>query len=142
MTSSPTPNGPSSRTSWTPSTSSWSVGSTSKLYYKLELSDLSTLLTVSLPIVVFITYVLLAIDSGVFPDVSFFGYTLLTVFISLAYTIVLTPYAVLTSYVLRAATVTKRTPEEGPIVWTGTGKPSSTPDTIADRRRVRGRRSP
>ncbi|WP_290818494.1 hypothetical protein [Halovivax sp.] len=87
------------------------------LYYKLELSDLSTtLLTVSLPIIVFITYVLLAIDSGFFPAVSFYGYTPLTVFISLAYTIALAPYAVLTSYVLRAATVTKRTPEEGPFV--------------------------
>ncbi|WP_265110097.1 hypothetical protein [Halosolutus halophilus] len=90
------------------------------LYYKLELSDLSTtLLTVSLPIIVFITYVLLAIDSGFFPDVSFFGYTPLTVFISLAYTIALAPYAVLTAYVLRAATVTKRTPEEGPFVLDG-----------------------
>ncbi|APW99721.1 hypothetical protein CHINAEXTREME_18955 [Halobiforma lacisalsi AJ5] len=87
------------------------------LYYKLELSDLTTtLLTVSLPIIVFITYVLLALDSGLFPDVSLFGYTPLTVFISFAYTIALAPYAVLTSYVLRAATVTKLTPEEGPFV--------------------------
>lgn len=90
------------------------------LYYKLELSDLSTtLLTVSLPIIVFITYVLLAIDSGFFPEVSVLGYTPLTVFISLAYTIALAPYAVLTSYVLRAATVTKLTPEEGPFVLDG-----------------------
>ncbi|SEW16363.1 hypothetical protein [Natrinema salifodinae] len=87
------------------------------LYYKLELSDLSmTLLTVSLPAIVFITYVLLALDSGLFPDATVLGYTPLTVFISLAYTIALAPYAVLTSYVLRAATVTKRTPEEGPFV--------------------------
>ncbi len=90
------------------------------LYYKLELSDLSTtLLTVSLPIIIFITYVMLAIDTGFFPDVSVFGYTPLTVFISLAYTIALAPYAVLTSYVLRAAAVTKRTPEEGPFVLDG-----------------------
>ena len=90
------------------------------LYYKLELSDLSTtLLIVSLPIIVFITYVLLAIDSGFFPEVSLFGYTPLTVFISFAYTTALAPYAVLTSYVLRAATVTKRTPEEGPFVLDG-----------------------
>ena len=87
------------------------------LYYKLELSDLSTtLLTVSLPIIVFISYVLLALNSGLFPNVTVFGYTPLTVFISLAYTIALAPYAVLTSYVFRAATVTKRTPEEGPFV--------------------------
>jgi len=90
------------------------------LYYKLELSDLSTtLLTVSLPIIIFITYVMLAIDSGFFPDVSVRGYTPLTVFISFAYTIALAPYAVLTAYVLRAATVTKRTPEEGPFVMDG-----------------------
>ncbi|WP_336343367.1 hypothetical protein [Halalkalicoccus ordinarius] len=44
------------------------------------------------------------------------GYAPLTVFISLAYTIALAPYAVLTSYVFRAAMVTKRTPEEGPFV--------------------------
>ncbi len=87
------------------------------LYYKLELSDLSTtLLTVSLPAIIFITYVLLALDSGLFPDVTVFGYTPLTVFISFAYTIALAPYAVLTSYVLRAANVTNRTPEEGPFV--------------------------
>ena len=87
------------------------------LYYKLELSDLSTtLLVVSLPIIVFITYVLLALDSGFFPDLAISPYTPLTVFISLAYTIALAPYAVLTSYVLRAATVTQRTPEEGPFV--------------------------
>ncbi|MGQ3411458.1 hypothetical protein ACT4ML_04245 [Natrinema sp. LN54] len=87
------------------------------LYYKLELSDLSTtLLTVSLPTIVLITYVLLALDSGLFPDITVLGYTPLTVFISLAYTIALAPYAVLTSYVLRAANVTKRTPEEGPFV--------------------------
>ncbi|ARS91796.1 hypothetical protein [Natrarchaeobaculum aegyptiacum] len=87
------------------------------LYYKLELSDLSTtLLTVSLPIIVFITYVLLALDTGLFPDVSLVGYTPLTVFISFAYTLALAPYAVLTSYILRAATVTKLTPEEGPFL--------------------------
>ena len=87
------------------------------LYYKLELSDLSTtLLTVSLPIIIFITYVMLALDTGFFPDVSLFGYTPLSIFISFAYTIALAPYAVLTSYVLRAANVTKRTPEEGPFV--------------------------
>ncbi|MDF9744758.1 hypothetical protein [Natrinema salsiterrestre] len=91
------------------------------LYYKLELSDLSTtLLTVSLPTIVFITYVLLALDSGLFPDVTVLGYTPLTVFISFAYTIALAPYAVLTSYVLRAANVTKRTPEEGPFVLDAT----------------------
>ncbi|RQH03369.1 hypothetical protein [Natrarchaeobius oligotrophus] len=87
------------------------------LYYKLELSNLSTtLLTVSLPIIVFNTYVLLALDSGLFPTVTVLGYTPLSVFISLAYTISLAPYAVLTSYVFRAATVTKLTPEEGPFV--------------------------
>jgi len=90
------------------------------LYYKLELSDLATtLLTVSLPIIVFISYVLLALGSGIFPDVTVYGYTPLTVFISFAYTIALAPYAVLTSYIIRAANVTKRTPEEGPFVLDG-----------------------
>ncbi|MCU4924955.1 hypothetical protein OB905_03005 [Halobacteria archaeon AArc-dxtr1] len=87
------------------------------LYYKLELSDLSTtLLTVSLPIILVISYVLLALDTGLFPNVTVLGYSPLTIFISFTYTVALAPYAVLTSYVLRAANVTRRTPEEGPFV--------------------------
>ena len=87
------------------------------LYYKLELSNLATtLLIVSLPIIVFITYVLLALDAGAFPDVAVGPYSPLTIFISFAYTLALAPYAVLTSYIIRAANVTRRTPEEGPFV--------------------------
>ena len=87
------------------------------LYYKREFSDLSTmLLIVSLPVIVFITYVLLALDTGLFPEVTFVGLSPLAVFISLAYTIALAPYIILTAYVLRAASVTKRTPAVGPFV--------------------------
>lgn len=87
------------------------------LYYKREFSDLSTmLLVVSLPVIIFITYVLLALDSGLFPEVTFMGLSPLPVFISLAYTIALAPYIILTAYVLRAASVTKRTPAVGPFV--------------------------
>lgn len=45
-----------------------------------------------------------------------FGYTPPSVFISLVHIIALAPYAVLTSDVFRAATVTRWTPEEGPFV--------------------------
>lgn len=87
------------------------------LYYKREFSDLSTvLLVVSLPVLLFITYVLLALDAGLFPEFTFGGLSPLAVFISLAYTIALAPYVILTAYVLRAASVTKRTPAVGPFV--------------------------
>lgn len=87
------------------------------IYYKHEFSDLSTmLLMTSLPVVVYITYVLLAIDAWVFPEVSILGFSPLALFISASFTIALMPYIILTSYVLRAASVTKRTPAVGPFV--------------------------
>ncbi|WP_336346077.1 hypothetical protein [Halalkalicoccus ordinarius] len=87
------------------------------LYYKREFSELSTMLLIaSLPVIVFITYVLLALDTGLFPEVTIGGLSPLAVFISLAYTIALTPYVILTAYVLRVASVTKRTPAVGPFV--------------------------
>jgi len=87
------------------------------LYYKREFSDLSTvLLVVSLPVIVFMTYVLLALDAGLLPEITVAGLTPLALFVSLAYTIALAPYVVLTSYVIRAASVTRRTPAVGPFV--------------------------
>lgn len=87
------------------------------LYYQHEFSDLSTtLLTVSLPVIIFITYVLLALDAGLFPEINFLPISPLAVFISLAYTIALGPYVTLTAYVFRATSVTKRTSAVGPFV--------------------------
>ncbi|WP_135828905.1 hypothetical protein [Halorussus halobius] len=87
------------------------------LYYKREFARLSSrLLYVSLPTIVLTSYVMLALDSNLFPDVTFFTLTPLAVFVSVAYTVALTPYVVLTAFVLRAMTVTLRTLASGPFV--------------------------
>ncbi|WP_158055721.1 hypothetical protein [Halorussus halophilus] len=87
------------------------------LYYKRELARLSSrLLYVALPTLVFTSYVLLALDSKLFPDVSMFGISPLVVFVSIAYTLALGPYLIFTAYVIRAATVTQRTLSAGPFV--------------------------
>ena len=87
------------------------------LYYKREFARLSSrLLYVSLPTIVLTSYVLLALDGNLFPDVTLFTLTPLAVFVSVAYTVALTPYVVLTAFVLRAMTVTLRTLASGPFV--------------------------
>jgi len=87
------------------------------LYYKREFARLSSrLLYVSLPTIVITSYVLLALDSNLFPEVTFFTLTPLAVFVTAAYTIALTPYLMLTAFVLRAMTVTLRTLASGPFV--------------------------
>ena len=87
------------------------------LYYKREFANLSrNLLYVSLPSIILTSYVLLALDANLFPEVSMFTLTPLMVFVSVAYTVALTPYLTLTSYVLRAMTVTLRTLAAGPFI--------------------------
>jgi hypothetical protein len=87
------------------------------LYYKRELAQLSSrLLYVSLPVIVFISYVLLAVDANQFPDTWVMGIPPLLLFVSLAYSVALAPYLVLTSYVLRASTVSLRTLAAGPFI--------------------------
>ncbi|UPV75100.1 hypothetical protein M0R89_03290 [Halorussus limi] len=87
------------------------------LYYKREFSRLSArLLYVSLPTIVYTSYVLLALDAGLFPEVELYNITPLVAFVSFSYTIALAPYLVLTSYVLRAMTVTLQTLASGPFV--------------------------
>jgi len=86
-------------------------------YYKRELAQLSSrLLYVSLPVIVFISYVLLAVDANQFPDTWVMGIPPLLLFVSLAYSVALAPYLVLTSYVLRASTVSLRTLAAGPFI--------------------------
>lgn len=90
------------------------------LYYKREFSALSTtLLTVSLPVIIFISYVLLALDAGRFPEIEIVGLSPLAIFISMAFTIALAPYVLLTSYIFRAASVTMRTLATGTFVHGG-----------------------
>lgn len=87
------------------------------LYYKRELARLSSwLLYVSLPVIVFISYVILALDARLFPDISVFGISPLLVSVTFAYSIALAPYVVLTSYVVRATTITLRTLAAGPFI--------------------------
>ena len=87
------------------------------LYYERELARLSSrLLYVALPVVVFTSYVLLALNANFIPDVLVFGIPPLLLFVSAAYTIALAPYVVLTSYIVRAATITLRTLAAGPFI--------------------------
>ena len=87
------------------------------LYYKRELAYLSSrLLFVSLPVIVFTSYVILALDASLFPDIVVFGLSPLVLFVLFAYTIALAPYILLTVYVIRAATITIRTLAGGPFI--------------------------
>lgn len=87
------------------------------LFYKRELSHLSSmLLYVSLPTIIFVAYVILAVDARVFPDLTLFGLPVLLLYVSLAFTIALAPYLVLTSYLVRAAFVARRSLEVGPFM--------------------------
>lgn len=87
------------------------------LYYKRELAYLSSrLLFVSLPVIVFTSYVILALDASFFPEVVIFGLSPLVLFVLFAYTIALAPYILLTVYVIRAATITIRTLAGGPFI--------------------------
>ncbi|WP_135823909.1 hypothetical protein [Halorussus ruber] len=96
------------------------------LYYKREFARLSArLLYVALPTVVYISYVMLAIHSPSSPlvptdELRIFtkGVSMvpLTMFVAFSYTVALAPYVVLTSYVVRAMTVTLQTLASGPFV--------------------------
>ena len=92
------------------------------LYYKRELAYLSSrLLFVSLPVIVFTSYVVLALDAQIVPGVSLFGLSPLLLGVAFAFTVALAPYLVLTSYVIRAATITLRTLAAGPFILNDTG---------------------
>lgn len=87
------------------------------LYYKRELARLSSrLLFVSLPVIVFTSYVVLALSTRLLPDVSLFGISPLLVFVTFAYTVSLAPFLVLTAYIVRLAVITLRTLTAGPFV--------------------------
>ena len=84
------------------------------LYFKQELANLSSwLLYVSLPSIVFTSYVLLAIDANLFPTTTILGVSRLLLYVSVAYTVALVPYVLLTAYVLRTAAVSKRSVAAG-----------------------------
>lgn len=87
------------------------------LYYKRELASLSSLLLyVSLPVIVFTSYVILALNANLFPDVQFLTLSPLLISIIFAYTVALAPFLVLTSFVVRTSTITLRTLAAGPFI--------------------------
>jgi len=88
------------------------------LYYVKEFSQLSqTLLLISLPTIVSDVAIILSIDAGLIPEVWLFGIPPLTVFVSGAFAVSLIPYIVLTAFMLRVATVAKRTNSAGPFTF-------------------------
>lgn len=88
------------------------------LYYERELAKLSSqLLYVSLPVIVFTSYVLLAVDGTLVPEMSFHLISSLQLFVSFAYTVALAPYVILTAYIIRLSTVTLRTLASGPFFF-------------------------
>lgn len=87
------------------------------LYYAREFSDLSlTLLIVSLPSIIITASSILAINANLLPEVIIFQLPSLLTFVAISFTVALAPYLVLTSYVLRVATVARRTANAGPFV--------------------------
>ncbi|WP_135366502.1 hypothetical protein [Halosimplex halophilum] len=87
------------------------------LYYKREVARLSSnLLYVSLPVVVFISYLLLALNTGIIPIFRVGPLTSLPLFIMFAYTVSIAPYVVLTAYVVRVAAITLKTLAAGPFL--------------------------
>ncbi|ELZ19898.1 hypothetical protein C475_21409 [Halosimplex carlsbadense 2-9-1] len=87
------------------------------LYYKREVARLSSnLLYVSLPVIVFISYLLLALNTNIIPIFRIGPLTSLPVFVMFAYTVSLAPYVVLTAYVIRVAAITLKTLAAGPFL--------------------------
>lgn len=84
------------------------------LYFKQELRRLSSSLVVlSLPVIVFTAYVLLAIDAGLFPTATAFGIQPRLLYVSIAFVIALSPYVLLSAYMLRIVTVSRHTLASG-----------------------------
>ena len=82
------------------------------LYFKRELRNLSSnLLVLSLPVIVFTSYVLLAIDANLFPQTSLPGIEPRLLYVNLAFVIALSPYVLLSSYMLRIVAVSKHSLE-------------------------------
>lgn len=61
----------------------------------------------------FTSYVLLAIDANLLPTLTVLGVSRHLLYVSLAYTVALAPFVLLTSYVLRIAAVSKRSVAAG-----------------------------
>ena len=87
------------------------------LYYTREISKLSrTLLLVSLPAILITATAILAINANLLPNIWFFGLPPLLSFVAAAFTIALTPFLILTAYMLQLTTVALRTSAAGTFV--------------------------
>lgn len=79
------------------------------LYFKREISNLSSaLLILSLPVIVFTAYTLLALDAGLFPPGVVPGVSPRLLYVAVAFSVAISPYVLLTAYLLRLITVSKR----------------------------------
>jgi len=86
------------------------------LYYSREISQLSqVLLVISLPTILVVASSTLAIEAHLLPDFWLFGLPPLLTFVSLVITVALAPFVTLIAYMLRIATVAKRTASAGPF---------------------------
>ncbi|RBI58611.1 hypothetical protein DMJ13_26135 [halophilic archaeon] len=87
------------------------------LYYSREISELSrTLLLISLPATLVTATSILAINAGLLPDMWLLGLPPLLTFVAVTFTVALAPFVVLTAYMLRVATVARKTASAGPFV--------------------------
>jgi len=87
------------------------------LYYSGEVSELSrTLLLISLPSIIVTATTILAINAQLLPDLWLLGLPPLLTFVAIAFTVSLAPFIVLTAYMLRVATITRRAVARGPFV--------------------------
>lgn len=105
------------------------------LYFKREVQNFSwNLVVLSLPVVVFTSYVLLAIDAGQFPSYTVLGIQPRLLYVSLAFVISLSPYVLLSAYMLRMITVSKHSLRSGSVRIQESGAPAPEPDdTMNDR---------
>jgi hypothetical protein len=86
------------------------------LYYSREVSELSrTLLLIAIPSILINAISILAINAELFPGGWILGMPPLLSFVAAVFTISLAPYIILTAYMLRLATVTRRTATAGPF---------------------------
>lgn len=91
------------------------------LYLEREFSYLSSdLLYVSLPAIILVSYAILAVDLAAVSGATA-GVPHVLLFAAAAYTVALSPFVVLTAYVLRVATVSRRTLSAGPFILDGHG---------------------
>jgi hypothetical protein len=86
------------------------------LYFEREFSNLSAdLIYVSLPAIVVVSAAVLAVDVRLLGG-ELFGFPTILLFAAVGYTVGLAPFLVLTSYVLRVATVSRLTLSAGPFI--------------------------